>query len=89
MAGNLLKSQEVCRSLINSNVHQFIFLFFLGILFHPPCYLKRAMFRLESYDEFSRFSLGGQLYRLEDTKHNVLDLADLRNQVHQRKLLKG
>ena len=40
-----------------------------------------------SYHEFSRFSLRGQLHGSEDTKCNVLDLADCQNQVHHRKFL--
>ena len=29
-------------------------------VFHPLCYLKRALFRLENYSEFSRFPLCGK-----------------------------
>ena len=44
-------------------------------------YLKRAFFRLENQEFFSRFFLYGQFYRLENTKRNALDLAEFRNQV--------
>ena len=64
------------------NVRQFIF-----IICHPPCYLRRELFRVKHYREFSRFSLRAQLHQLEGTKRNVLDLADFRNQVRQRKLV--
>ena len=45
------------RFLLNRNVDQYIFIFFERMLFHPLCYLKRALFRLEYYPEFSRFLL--------------------------------
>ena len=51
--------------------------FLQGIFFHLRYHLKRALFRLKHH-EFSSFSLRGQLHRLEDTKRNVLDLADFR-----------
>ena len=50
--------------------------------------LKRPLFRIKNYHEFSRFSLDSQLYRLEDTKRNVFDLADFRNQIHHKKFLR-
>ena len=46
------------------------------------------MFRLQHYHEFLRISLPCQLHRLEETKRNVLDLADLRNQAHLKKFLR-
>ena len=42
--------------------------------------------RLEN--EFSRFFLCGQLYRLEDTKRNAFGLTEFQNQVHYRKFLR-
>ena len=44
------------------------------MLFIPVWYLKRVLFKLEFYAEFSTFFLCGQRYRLEDTKHNALDI---------------
>ena len=71
MAGTILKSQVFYRSLVSRNVRLFIFTFFKESFFH----------------EFSKFSLRGRLHRPEDTKCNVLDLADCQNQVHHRKFL--
>ena len=47
-------------------------------------FLKSALFRLESYPEFSRKFICGQRYRLEDSNRNALDISDFRNQAHQR-----
>ena len=86
MAGNILKSQWFYRSILVRNVHRFHFL--QGMFLHTPVFLKRALLWLENYHEFSRFSRRVQLHRSQDTKHNVLDLADFRNQAYHRKFLR-
>ena len=65
-----------------------LYSFSLKNAFHPLCYLKRALFRLGNYPEFSRLFLCGQRYWLEDTKRNTLDISDFRNQVHHRMFFK-
>ena len=53
------------------------------MLFHALCYMKRPLFRLEKYPEFSILFLCEQRYPLEDTKRNALDILDFRNQVYR------
>ena len=81
--GNILKSHGFYRLLLNRNVVRFIF-----IVFEDACsltgYLKRDMFRLENYHEFSRVFLSSQLHGLEDFERNALEISDIRNQVHHR-----
>ena len=54
------------------------------MLFDPVCYMMCALFRLKNYQEFSNFVLGGQRYRLGDSKRNVFVISDFGNQVHHR-----
>ena len=69
---------------ISLNLKHFTDLFYIEMF----CGLFSFFFsRNLSYHEFSRFSLCGQLLRLEDTKCNALDLADRQNQFHHRKFL--
>ena len=58
------------------------------MLSHPLCYLGVRFLRPENH-EFSRFFIYDQLYQLEDTILNALDLTEFRNQFHYRKLLRG
>ena len=67
---DILESSRFYKFLLNRNVGQFIFFFFSRMLFIPLCYLKRALFRLEIYLEFSRFFLYGQCYRPKEAKRN-------------------
>ena len=48
-------------------------------------FLSLFSFSSRNLSEFSRFSLRGQLHRPEDTKYNVLHLANCHNQFHHRK----
>ena len=57
------------------------------MLFHPLCYLKRALLRLENHPKFSKNFHCGQRYQLKDAKLNALDISDFRNQVHDRMFL--
>ena len=45
---HILEYPRSYRFPLNRNVDQFIFIF-LRILFHPHCYMKLALFRLENY----------------------------------------
>ena len=58
------------------------------MLFHPLCYMKRALSRLKKYPEFSILFLCEQRYALGDTKRNALDILDFRNQVYRRMLFR-
>ena len=67
--------------LLNKNFDQFIFIFF------KECFLKRALFRLENYPQFSSLFLCCQRYLLQDTKRNALDISEFRSQVHHINVL--
>ena len=83
--GQILKSPGFHRFLLNENVDQFI-LFSSRKIFHPPCYLKRALLWLQNYHQFFRFLLWGHPCRFEDTKRNAFDLWRFQYQTNQRKL---
>ena len=70
---------------LNRNVIPFYFHFSSKHAFSLT-YSVRCL-RLKNY-VFSRFFLCGQLNRLKDTKRNVLDFAEFRNQVLYRKFLR-
>ena len=74
-------SSQTFLILLNKNFDQFIFIFF------KECFLKRALFRLENYPQFSSLFHCCQRYLLQDTKRNALDISDFRNQVHHINVL--
>ena len=86
--GNILKSHGFYRFFLNRNVIRFYFHFLQIMLFHPLCYLKCTLCWLENYNEFSRFFLCRQLYRLKYTKRNALDLAEFPNQIDYKTFLR-
>ena len=55
MEKHILESCRFYRFPLNRNVDQFIFIYFERIFFHPLCYLKRVLFRLENYPDFQDF----------------------------------
>ena len=65
---HILESPRFYRFHLNGNVEQ--------LIVFKECFLKRALFRLEKYPEYSRNFLCCQRYQLEDTKRNALDNSD-------------
>ena len=57
--------------------------FFQRLFFQSHCYLKRTLFRLRNYHEFSRIFLCGELYRIG--RFNDLDLTNFQIQTQHKK----
>ena len=67
---------------LNINVISFYFHFLQGMLSHPLCYLKRALFKV-------RKSVISKIVFFEtNAKSNAYDLAEFQNQAHYRKFLR-
>ena len=81
---HIFESPRSYRFLLNRNLDQFVFIFFKECFFTNSVTGSVSLFRLENHPEFSKVFLCDLLYRLEDTKRNVLDISDFRNQFHHR-----
>ena len=82
MSVNLIHIADLCFTEISTS----LFSFFSALIFHPHCYLTLTLFRLQHYDEFSKYFLCGELYRLRNI--NDLDLTNFIVQAGNRRFLK-